>query len=1171
MSKLRLEKYEIRSLGAAIFTLTSWPGNRRYLGVVDQLNRDFIAYEQTQVYGHKKIDNYQDFVRFYQSVKDQYTKGAFPPEPFLVDVGEVKFYSDNNHKYYQVVIGNGSEDTYESCYIVDKLVSLDNKFSNIWTGILEYENKLLNILYGDRIVDDRLESDLSCPTAEYYQNVCINYLDFQSNQLFEFFEQCRSVNDELYPFFTHQLHLAVFLPMMKEVFEEKLEQEYPTESLVRATTQTLQERIISNYTNHMNGVSDYLCSATISNDKGDAVLEDALVLFDKDRCVVIIVTDEPDVITHRIESELKDCDVEIEGKPSLELKAHVEVPKKIDVFYQLIVATDLSPNINKSSFSERGMRSWMRSTDAIAILNYASNIPEVVDFLMSYADPTSLNIDKMWLTSGVAGLFQTWHEQHKVLNEGASPLSLMVSTYIEADANIEFFAALSRSFPYDSGKEFLNPHHWYFPEESERTADLELNSKGNESHITVYSDRDNSIILCENESMLEDSQIEDLTVVQSFEEIIDRELKQHKKQILGKLNYRYLKIVISSKKLTEMQSKAALIESDYYSIGRNASGTVETLFVTPKWGKILEDNLVSEKRNFENSLLVDLVTVSDLNDKEILLEEIHQDDHARRTSGISTVEERYYIDPRIQFFSPSITAFHEARQIIASVVYKQQIKAGKYKDVESVKPLRLFSSELRMKLVELLRSFNVRSLLVVFMNWHAADLFQISLHKKRLKSFSDGNLLTEESQIAFRNKTIKLREEAKQYQGVMEYLIEASLMYGGNLSESDINENDKEKMIALAKWILDFQSVDDQVKSGAQNWITVSIQDNGVVDLLPTTHADTIGTQITQARYKFGDFDNRDEALDSKYFKEFEAAFQVDTGINFNVMECVIEFLASYGVVEELKRQHKVTVIGNVVEASMNDLAMEFDLQTTLNAEDFYQVIKFLCLDSSSLIDKSGLIPTWEKKRRTNKYVAKPILFFNNRIVYEPVNLNNTLFNWSVGAYNFTLPYQLNMARSKSMLDRWKKEYENIIVQNIEALFSPDRFITHVNKELYKLDKEGRHPRNLGDYDVIAIDSQRHEVWIIEVKYLRLDQTASENIESQSEYFLDKKAKGEKFLKRVNYFEAHVDDIMHNIGFHGHFTVRPYFVANKIVRSQFKEYPFSILGFNEFRGILELQ
>ena len=205
LSKLRLEKYEIRSLGAAIFALTSWPGNRRYLGVVDQLNRDFIAYEQTQVYGHKKIDNYQNFVRFYQGVKEQYTKGTFPPEPFLVDVGEVKFYSDRNHKYYQIFIGNGSEDTYESCYIADQLVSLDNRFSNIWKNILEYENKLLNILYEDGIVDDMPELDLSCPTPEYYQNVCINYPNFQSNQLFDFFEQCRSVNNELYPFFTRPL------------------------------------------------------------------------------------------------------------------------------------------------------------------------------------------------------------------------------------------------------------------------------------------------------------------------------------------------------------------------------------------------------------------------------------------------------------------------------------------------------------------------------------------------------------------------------------------------------------------------------------------------------------------------------------------------------------------------------------------------------------------------------------------------------------------------------------------------------------------------------------------------------------------------------------------------------------------------------------------------------
>ncbi|WP_164507936.1 hypothetical protein [Lacticaseibacillus suibinensis] len=111
-----------------------------------------------------------------------------------------------------------------------------------------------------------------------------------------------------------------------------------------------------------------------------------------------------------------------------------------------------------------------------------------------------------------------------------------------------------------------------------------------------------------------------------------------------------------------------------------------------------------------------------------------------------------------------------------------------------------------------------------------------------------------------------------------------------------------------------------------------------------------IGTQITQARYKFGDFDIRDEALDSEYFKEYEAAFQVDTGINFNVMESVLQFLASYGVVEELKNKQKLTVIGNVVEASLDELAMEFDLQTTFSAEDFYLNFQVKCNDDNEFL-----------------------------------------------------------------------------------------------------------------------------------------------------------------------------------------------------------------------------
>ena len=47
--------YEITSLASAIYSITSWFPNRRFLGIIDKLNRDLINNE-SKILGINKID-----------------------------------------------------------------------------------------------------------------------------------------------------------------------------------------------------------------------------------------------------------------------------------------------------------------------------------------------------------------------------------------------------------------------------------------------------------------------------------------------------------------------------------------------------------------------------------------------------------------------------------------------------------------------------------------------------------------------------------------------------------------------------------------------------------------------------------------------------------------------------------------------------------------------------------------------------------------------------------------------------------------------------------------------------------------------------------------------------------------------------------------------------------
>ena len=73
MSNSFLLEYDLESLSKAIYSITSWFSNRRFLGIVDKLNRDFINNE-SKILGTTKIDSYSKFVDFYKKAMIDFIK-----------------------------------------------------------------------------------------------------------------------------------------------------------------------------------------------------------------------------------------------------------------------------------------------------------------------------------------------------------------------------------------------------------------------------------------------------------------------------------------------------------------------------------------------------------------------------------------------------------------------------------------------------------------------------------------------------------------------------------------------------------------------------------------------------------------------------------------------------------------------------------------------------------------------------------------------------------------------------------------------------------------------------------------------------------------------------------------------------------------------------------------
>lgn len=190
--------YEITTLASAIYSITSWFPNRRFLGIIDKLNRDFINNE-SKILGATKIDSYGKLLDFYKKVIENYIP-EYPKENFPIDTGSVRFYSNN--RFHKVFIGNGNEDTYETLFITESLVHDFEQFKEIWYEILKYEDLIISSLKSFK--SEFTQEEFECPSEKYYNFISQNYNIFYNDKLTQYFKAFKSSNSELERLFTEE-------------------------------------------------------------------------------------------------------------------------------------------------------------------------------------------------------------------------------------------------------------------------------------------------------------------------------------------------------------------------------------------------------------------------------------------------------------------------------------------------------------------------------------------------------------------------------------------------------------------------------------------------------------------------------------------------------------------------------------------------------------------------------------------------------------------------------------------------------------------------------------------------------------------------------------------------------------------------------------------------------
>lgn len=198
----------------------------------------------------------------------------------------------------------------------------------------------------------------------------------------------------------------------------------------------------------------------------------------------------------------------------------------------------------------------------------------------------------------------------------------------------------------------------------------------------------------------------------------------------------------------------------------------------------------------------------------------------------------------------------------------------------------------------------------------------------------------------------------------------------------------------------------------------------------------------------------------------------------------------------------------------------------------------------------------------------------NNKIIFSPLCIKHYYKLWDNAVNDFDIPSHCKMENTNKTLEKIKKECEKRIESDVNKLISGYNFITKQNIKLaVNSRKKNNYYQELGEFDVVGINVNKHKILLIECKYIKNDNTPSSFIYRYKNFF-GVKEYHKKFIRRIDYVKNNCQDFLKfyfsdsNIDISINYDIESYMVVNRPFAQKFHNFnDFKIVSFNQFEEI----
>jgi hypothetical protein len=1182
-----ISQYKIDDVTKAIFCINSWAANRSALAQALTLNQ---ALSNTKEFGNRSIKEYSEFKLFFDSVVS-YLPITSREDLTLNDFGEVKINVDG--ETFPVILGTGHDQVYAAINYLPVLAKVIGMTDDLKT-VLRYTREIINTL-ADSNSSAEKHNDITfdLPSEQFWQAVNTLFIPkvFMeiAKRVFQImgYEKCPI---EMRHFFVYK---ADYYPL------------YNTSILVDFYKNLLSLATVEEYHRHINLTLGELIENTFNfsnNDRTRVLIKPkvfnrsirkpstdnhlAFMTVSDSRVLIAInkgdfdndsnVNSEINVINSLHEkNQLRFCETyyrtELHGGYAFDVLPEMQIE-----FLLIEPFTDISAH--GTFLGEIGDLFSCSALDLIYMIGFMHDFGELLDFI-EYDRKEEAQIVAI---GGKSNLFFTWKESHHHIASGAIEYNLISVSYGTADEYVfEYYVKNLTNYPFGlQSKMFANPSGWKVKESDSGYSHFEHKGClgfGGEGKMIGPS---TFLFLVHNVEFFNEKDFapNNHTALRTIDELNQRLFNRYGEK-LGALPFLYGRVL---QFMFMPMHYAQKVDHSGFTLDRNKKYVYSDIFVDTdtiiiryavNLDELLSAMMNANDKSIESAYFLELIeplkkyVQSSFAEMEAT---VNKNSPLKKEVGVFTVEQDYYYFDMAPSIKMEAQNFVKARKEIAKVCFDAGAEPGEYRGKAATYVIRKMQTAIVRVFEDQISQYNKENLHKKASNYYSAQLHGIIINLKRYSSFKDLDPIVQQE---FEEKTRTIREEYRRNLRTAQYLLESNLAIEHRDNISDCKKDEFKNLLAFADWLVVLQDNADTCYFTDFD-LSIGIDSEYRVDTILTEFSKLQYEQMILRKYEQEDYKIKHDETDKEFLIQCSNAFLADTGIDLGTLISLLEYLQ----LEVVEKPFVEEIYPNVFEAQKDNLINDFlnifieskadDREKAENALDFITLngdkLKFL---NGTIHD---ILPVWDREKRDNRFDVKPIIMQDGNCIFSPVVLKQLATSWKSGFLEWHLPFEIGLDNVKTELAKWKKRYEDEMVQDIASAFIETGFYPIFSEmELASRYPQSDFPDYLGDYDVIAVNQSKKEIWLIESKVLQKVGSIYED-QMQQKSFSYQHKDDEKFQRRIDYIRHNLNKITSVFELEAvDYTVIAYMVTNKLFLSRYKKLNFTIISYHELMRKLE--